>query len=110
MKLDGANTSKNSNKISFLLTHTITAYNGKSKFKKKKLSQCKYSDLNVKYFASLSLRPGLHTDTKAPISLECYKWRLVRDYYTTKINDINTIFMLQSHYMDIYATNSRISV
>ena len=36
--------------------------------------------------------------------------RIVRDYYATKINDINKTFMLQSHWIDIYATNSRISV
>ena len=34
---------------------------------------------------------------KAPISLECDNWRLVRDYFATKINEINTTFTLQSH-------------
>ena len=29
---------------------------------------------------------------KAPISLECDNWRQVRDYFATKINDINTTF------------------
>ena len=33
----------------------------------------------------------------APFSLECDNWRLVRDYFATKIDDINTTFTLQSH-------------
>ena len=34
--------------------------------------------------------------SKAPISPETSS-RIVRDYYATKINDINKTFMLQSH-------------
>ena len=33
---------------------------------------------------------------KAPIALECDNWRLVRDYFATKINDINKTFTSQS--------------
>ena len=34
---------------------------------------------------------------KAPISLECDNWRLVCDYFATKINDINVAVSLNGH-------------